>query len=66
MFKMKDLGLNIQGSYRKIISKPSNLYWKCMNHVDNVSSGTEVNELLLEFDLPPSSYATILIRVDAY
>ena len=48
----RKLGFNLPGAYRKIIVRPNDLSWNFLNSSD----------VYVEFKLPPSSYATMLLR----
>ena len=50
---MKKIGFNITGAYRKIVVKPEGLSWKWLN---------DTCDICMEFKLPPSSYATVLLK----
>ena len=56
-FRVPRLGMNCPGGYRKLIAYPKNLSWSFKTFPQTSSTGLEMN-----FDLEPSTYATMFMR----
>jgi len=60
-FNSKKLGGSIRGSYRRILAKPIDFFWEWVESPDESEQFCN-GEVILTFQLPPSCYATMLIR----
>ena len=56
-FHKHDLAGNIKSNYRSAICRPMNLEW-----MDLTPNSNDIKDILVTVELPPSCYATILIR----
>ena len=58
--RLRRLGISSSGAYRKLLAFPQNMQWRVREGGEGEGEG--VRDLELEFSLPPSCYATVLLR----
>ena len=63
--RLRRLGISSSGAYRKLLAFPQNMQWRVSEGGEGEvgeGEGEGVRDLEMEFSLPPSCYATVLLR----